>query len=73
VPSAEWGQSVHAAVVARPGHIIDLAALDAHVAEQLSGYKRPRSWEVRDGLPRTDSGKVLKRLLREEYDARAIP
>jgi acyl-CoA synthetase (AMP-forming)/AMP-acid ligase II len=70
VPSAEWGQSVHAVVVARPGRTIDLAALDAHVAEQLSGYKRPRSWEVRDGLPRTDSGKVLKRVLREEYDAR---
>jgi acyl-CoA synthetase (AMP-forming)/AMP-acid ligase II len=70
VPSAEWGQSVHAAVVARAGHTIDLAALQAHVAGQLAGYKRPRSWEVRASLPRTDSGKVLKRVLREEHDAR---
>lgn len=70
VPSAEWGQSVHAAVVARPGHTIDLPALQAHVAGQLAGYKRPRSWEIRDALPRTESGKVLKRLLREEHDSR---
>ncbi|MGI5132542.1 class I adenylate-forming enzyme family protein [Pseudonocardia sp. CA-107938] len=70
VPSAEWGQSVHAAVVARPGHTVDVAALEAHVAGQLAGYKRPRSWEVRDSLPRTDSGKILKRVLREEYDTR---
>jgi acyl-CoA synthetase (AMP-forming)/AMP-acid ligase II len=33
----------------------------------LAGYKRPRSWEVRDELPRTDSGKLLKRLLRDEH------
>ncbi|MDN5857086.1 MAG: AMP-binding protein [Pseudonocardia sp.] len=71
VPSPEWGQSVHAAVVARPGRVLDVAALQAHVAGQLAGYKRPRSWEVRDALPRTESGKVLKRVLREEYDGRA--
>lgn len=71
VPSPEWGQSVHAAVVARPGRVIDLDALTAHVAGELAGYKRPRSWEVRDALPRTESGKVLKRVLRQEYDARS--
>ena len=32
VPSAEWGQAVHAAVVPRPGRELDLAALDAHLA-----------------------------------------
>ncbi|HXV92279.1 MAG TPA: AMP-binding protein [Pseudonocardia sp.] len=71
VPSQEWGEAVHAAVVPRPGRALDLAALDAHLAERLAGYKRPRSWEVRAELPRTESGKLLKRVLRDEHAARA--
>jgi long-chain acyl-CoA synthetase len=73
VPSEEWGQTVHAVVVAREGHEIDLEALAEHVRGQLASYKRPRSWEIRDVLPRTESGKALKRLLREEYDHRPRP
>jgi acyl-CoA synthetase (AMP-forming)/AMP-acid ligase II len=67
VPSEEWGQSVHAVVVPRTGHEIDIAALEAHVGEHLAGFKRPRSWQVRTELPRTEAGKLLKRVLREEY------
>jgi acyl-CoA synthetase (AMP-forming)/AMP-acid ligase II len=66
MPSSEWGETVHAVVVPRPGRRIDLTALDTHVAERLAAYKRPRSWEVRAELPRTESGKLLKRVLREE-------
>jgi acyl-CoA synthetase (AMP-forming)/AMP-acid ligase II len=43
--------------------------VEASVAASLAGFKRPRSWEVRDTLPRTDSGKLLKRLLRDERGA----
>jgi acyl-CoA synthetase (AMP-forming)/AMP-acid ligase II len=67
VPSDEWGEAVHAVVAPRPGHEIDLASLEAHADEHLAGYKRPRSWEVRASLPRTESGKLLKRLLRDEH------
>jgi acyl-CoA synthetase (AMP-forming)/AMP-acid ligase II len=67
VPSDEWGESVHAVVQPKVGHTIDLDALEAHAVEQLAGYKRPRSWEVRDELPRTESGKLLKRVLRDEH------
>ena len=67
VPSDEWGESVHAVIQPRAGQTIDVAALEAHAAEHLAGYKRPRSWEVRDELPRTESGKLLKRLLRDEH------
>lgn len=69
VPSAEWGQSVHAVVVPRPGQTLDVDALEAHVARHLAGYKRPRSWEVRAELPRTDAGKLLKRVLRDAHNA----
>jgi acyl-CoA synthetase (AMP-forming)/AMP-acid ligase II len=74
LPSEEWGQTVHAAVVPREGRELDLGALDAHVAEHLAGYKRPRSWDVRDALPRTESGKLLKRVLRDEHVSdRGVP
>ncbi|MGH9228481.1 MAG: AMP-binding protein [Acidimicrobiales bacterium] len=67
VPSDEWGESVHAVVQPKAGHTIDLGALEAHAVEHLAGYKRPRSWEVRAELPRTESGKLLKRLMRDEH------
>ncbi len=67
VPSDEWGESVHAVVQPKAGHTIDLVSLEAHAADHLAGFKRPRTWEVRDELPRTDSGKLLKRLLRDEH------
>ncbi|WP_214405551.1 class I adenylate-forming enzyme family protein [Pseudonocardia lacus] len=67
VPSEEWGESVHAVVVPRAGREIDIAALEAHVGEYLAGFKRPRSWQVRDELPRTEAGKLLKRVLRAEH------
>ena len=67
VPDDEWGESVVAIVQAKPGETIDLGELDAFVAERVGGYKRPRSYELRAELPRTDSGKLLKRVLRDEF------
>jgi acyl-CoA synthetase (AMP-forming)/AMP-acid ligase II len=67
VPSDEWGEAVHAVVQPKAGHTVDLGALQAHAVGHLAGYKRPRSWEVRAELPRTESGKLLKRLLRDEH------
>ena len=66
----EWGERVHAVVAPKPGRNVDPAALDAFLSERLAGFKRPRSWSVRDELPRTESGKLLKRVLRAEHDAR---
>ena len=67
VPDDEWGERVHAMIQPRPGQTVDLAAIEHYVAERLAGYKRPRSWETRADLPRTESGKLLKRLLRDEH------
>ena len=46
---------------------LDLDELEAFVSERVAGYKRPRGYELRDELPRTDAGKLLKRVLRDEY------
>jgi long-chain acyl-CoA synthetase len=67
IPDDEWGERVHAIVQAKPGDTIDFVELRAFVEPRLAAYKRPRDYEVRDALPRTDSGKLLKRVLRDEY------
>jgi acyl-CoA synthetase (AMP-forming)/AMP-acid ligase II len=68
VADDEWGERVHAVVVPRPGAAVDAGALDAFLSGRVAGFKRPRSWSVRDELPRTESGKLLKRVLRAELE-----
>jgi long-chain acyl-CoA synthetase len=67
IPSEEWGESVHAIVVVRPGAALDEAGVTGHAKEHLAGYKVPRSVSFMDELPRTGSGKILKRVLREPF------
>lgn len=67
VPDDEWGESVYAVIQSKPGEPIDLAELKSFVDDRVANYKRPRNYELRDELPRTDAGKLLKRVLRDEY------
>lgn len=67
IPSEEWGESVHAVVVPRPGAGLRETDVDAFAREHLASYKIPRSIEFMADIPRTGSGKILKRVLREPY------
>jgi acyl-CoA synthetase (AMP-forming)/AMP-acid ligase II len=67
IPSEEWGESVHAVVVQQPGAGLGADDVKAHAREHLAGYKIPRSGSFLEELPRTGSGKILKRLLREPF------
>jgi fatty-acyl-CoA synthase/long-chain acyl-CoA synthetase len=67
IPSEEWGESVHAVVVARPGSSLSEADVVAFAREHLARYKIPRSVSFQDELPKTGSGKILKRELRAPY------
>jgi acyl-CoA synthetase (AMP-forming)/AMP-acid ligase II len=67
IPSDEWGESVHAVIVARPGANLAADAVMAYAREHLASYKVPRSVTFIDELPRTGSGKILKRVLREPF------
>ncbi len=69
VPHPQWGEAVHAVVVARPGVDPDTDAILAFSATQLASYKKPRTIEVRDELPISGTGKVLKRELRASHGA----
>jgi fatty-acyl-CoA synthase len=65
VPDAEWGESLRAFVVVRPGHTVSAAEVSDHCREALADYKRPRQVVFLDELPRNPTGKVLKRELRD--------
>jgi long-chain acyl-CoA synthetase len=65
VPDDRWGETVKALVIRAPGAAVTAEELIAFVRGRLAGYKLPRSVEFVDELPRTPSGKVLKRELRE--------
>jgi fatty-acyl-CoA synthase len=70
VPNDDFGEEVKAIVLAAPGHEPrpELAdELIAHCRAHLADVKCPRTVEFRDELPRTPTGKLLKRLLRDEF------
>lgn len=68
VPSAEWGELVHAAVVLKPGRsALTLDQLVAHCRPLIAGYKCPRSFELREAMPMSAAGKILKAELRKPH------
>ena len=70
VPDTEWGEVVAAVVVALPGKEVDADEVRAWVTRHLRSSRAPAIIEVRDELPYTDTGKVLRRLLKPELVAR---
>jgi O-succinylbenzoic acid--CoA ligase len=62
-PDAEWGERVCARIVPAPGAHVDVEALRRHAALHLLRHQVPRDVEVVDTLPRTPSGKLLRREL----------
>lgn len=62
-----WGETVVAVVRRQPAADLDAAALEAWCRISLAGYKVPKRFEFVDDFPRTVSGKVLKRVLRERF------
>jgi O-succinylbenzoic acid--CoA ligase len=67
VPSGAWGHEVAAAVTLRPGARVTLEELRAFAASGLSAFKLPRRLRVVDALPRSASGKLLRRVVRDGF------
>lgn len=66
LPDGQWGECVTAVVVLHPGTKLTLEDMRAHCEGRLGSFKTPKQLVVREELPRNPSGKVLKRVLRDE-------
>ena len=64
--SAKWGES-GLAIVRRKDEALDEAAVLAFVSDKLARYKQPVAVQFVDEVPRNPSGKILKRVLREQF------
>jgi len=67
IPSEQWGEVVHATVVRSPGSSLTGEEIMVFARAHLASYKVPRSVGFASELPRTGSGKLLKRQLRAPY------
>jgi long-chain acyl-CoA synthetase len=67
VPDESSGEAVKAFIVPRDASLTE-DELRKYCSENLTGYKRPRLFEFRRDLPKTNVGKILRRQLREEMD-----
>lgn len=66
VADQDWGQRVVALVTARPGESVDPGAVLAHCRERMASYKKPKEVRVVTELPLNSTGKIAKKVLREQ-------
>jgi fatty-acyl-CoA synthase len=67
VPDERWGEVPKALVVLKPDAVVTEAELLEFCRSRLSHYKCPRSFEFVASLPKTGTGKILKKDLRKKY------
>ena len=58
------GETVGAAIVPRPGETVTPDEIIAHCEERLARYKLPKYVKIVDSLPKTPTGKIMRRELR---------
>jgi acyl-CoA synthetase (AMP-forming)/AMP-acid ligase II len=69
-PDPTWGEAVHAVIIPAAGSAVPAAEIIAWCRDQLAHFKCPKTVEFATTLPRTTTGKVLKRDLRSQLAAR---
>jgi long-chain acyl-CoA synthetase len=67
IPDAEFGESLGVCVEPMPGASINSTDVHKYLQSHIAGFKVPRKIEMLDSLPREDSGKIFKRMLRDPY------
>ena len=66
VPDKEYGEKVVAVVIPLPGAAIDPAELKTYLRSRLSPFKTPKRFIIADELPKSPTGKILKREIRKK-------
>ncbi len=67
IPDEEWGESVKAVVVLKPGRQATSDEIITSASEHLASYQKPKSVDFAEALPKAPTGKILKRELRDPY------
>ena len=67
IPDDEWGESVKAVVVMKPGESATESEIIEVAKAHLASYQKPKSVDFVDSLPKAPTGKILKRDLRDPY------
>ncbi len=67
LPDEEWGERVTAVVVPRSGQTIDRSELKDFLKKRLSPFKVPKDYVIMEEIPKSPSGKILKRTLKEQF------
>jgi acyl-CoA synthetase (AMP-forming)/AMP-acid ligase II len=67
VPDVEWGQQVRAVVALKKGETATEEEIIEFCRTKLASFKRPASAAFVDEIPKTSTGKILRRVLREQY------
>ena len=66
LPDEEWGESIKAVVVLKEGKPCSEEEIITYCKEKLAGFKIPKSVDFVDELPRSPTGKLMKRALKEQ-------
>lgn len=62
-----WGEKVTAVVVLKESCSLSLEEVKAYCRGKIAGYKIPKSLQVVDSIPRNHTGKILKRVLKDQF------
>ncbi len=73
VPDAYRGETIKAVISLKPGQKVTPDEIRAFARERMAAYKYPRVVEIIDDLPKTTSGKIMRRLLQPTAHATALP
>jgi acyl-CoA synthetase (AMP-forming)/AMP-acid ligase II len=73
IPDVQWGEAVKAVAIRKPGAAVTAEDLITFCATRIARYKRPKSVDFVDALPRLPSGKVSKVALRNSYQPPVAP
>jgi acyl-CoA synthetase (AMP-forming)/AMP-acid ligase II len=67
IPDKQWGETIKAVIVKKPDSSVTEESIIACCREKLAKYKVPKSVDFVDSIPRTLTGKILKKDLRKAY------
>lgn len=64
------GELAKAYIVPKTGYEIDIQQIERHCRDRLAAYKVPRLFQIVEDLPKTSSGKVMRRMLRQIFESK---